>query len=131
MPSLMDDVSLIMPMAAEAGLFPSLCTIQKPALQSPVASGTYSDVTGLINLPCQDAPEADLSAMEVKALDETASILFRHVVLYGYFPQLSPDTLWGDVGWRAVIDGLSYDILGALSDSARIQTTLRLRKVSV
>jgi hypothetical protein len=54
----------------------------------------------------------------------------RHVLLNGYYALLSPATNWGSIGWRATVDGVVYDLLGAEADSQQTQTRLRLRKVT-
>jgi hypothetical protein len=132
--ALMDE-SRIMPLAVATGLFKSLCTIQAPdgaVGTSGAPGGTYADVAGLVNIVCMDAPEtfgAGISATEIKALAETASIELRHVLLDKCYALLSPETNWGDVAWRAVVDNVIYDVLGAEADSQRIMTRLKLRKV--
>ena len=125
----------VMPFYRATGLPQSFCTIQAPdASDTGSPSGSYSNVGGLVNIPCQDAPEglgSGLSANEIKAVPQTESEKRRHVLLDGFYPLLSPATNWGTVGWRAVIDGVVYDLEAAEQDSQRIETRLRLCKVSV
>lgn len=128
-------VEAVMPRYRASGLMQSLCTIQKPANADTGAdSGVYTDVSGLVDIPCMNAPEniggAGVTATEVKALDQTASLELRHVLLDDYYPQLSPTTNWGDLGLIAVVDGVAFDLLGAENDSQRTQTRLKLRKVT-
>lgn len=127
-----------MPAVRRTGLGVSLCTVMAPdsALTDTGASTqTYSPVAGLINLQCQDAPDAvdrfTITSLERKSQYDIESMELRHVLLYSYYPQLSPSTNWGNVGWQAVIDGNTYDILAAEQDSQKTQTRLRLRKVTL
>jgi hypothetical protein len=126
-----------------AGLEVSLCTIQAPSgtlTPSGAPDGTYANVSGLVDIQCMDAPDnlgSSLSAQEQNALAEIESTARRHVLLNGYYSQLSPSTNWGDIGWRAVLTNTNtgqaqtYDIRGAESDSYQSQTRLCLRRVSV
>jgi hypothetical protein len=152
---LIGGISGVMDIYRASGLAVSLCTIQGPATPtgSPIvwqpatepyvdpqgtAPGIYANIPGLVNLPCQDAPESEggVTATEIKALSETASIEVRHVLLAGYYPQLDTLTNWGDIGWRAIITNpfgvtTTFDILGAEVDSQRTQTRLKVRQVSL
>src|SRR5690349_8274899 len=83
----------VMTAAVNTGLFDSLCSVSAPAKASGAITGTYTAVTGLQSIPCMDAPDnfgAGISATEVKALDETASMALRHVLLNAYYSLLSP-----------------------------------------
>ncbi len=131
-------IANVMPLARATGLFVSLATISAPdglltAGGSP--SGTYADVAGLVNIPCMDAPVAvdryNIMSNEMRGVSQTTSSELRHVLLNDYFPQLSPDTNWGDIGWKCTVDGNVYDIAAAESDSQRTQTRLSLREVTV
>ncbi len=121
--------------AVATGLFISLCTISEPANSDTGApDGSYTDVSGLVGIVCMDAPEglgSGLSANEAKAAAEIESMAMRHVLLDRYYSELSPSTNWGDVGWRATVDGVIYDLMGAEADSQQTQTRLLLRKVTV
>ncbi len=127
-------IDQVMPTAVATGLFISVCSISAPTPASGAISGVYSPVSGLQNIPCIDAPETfsdtSLSVTELKALDQTASTALRHVLLDNYYDQLSPSSNWGDLGWRATVDGVDYDILGAENDSQQQMTRLKLRKVT-
>lgn len=139
------DASWLMPAWLGTGLARSLCTIQAHdgvIASTGVASGTYADVAGLVDIQCQDAPEnfgSGIAAMEAKAPMQTTSMECRHVLLAGYYPQLAQQTNWGDIGWRAVITSdptgtaysTTYDIKGAESDSQSLMTRLKLAKVTV
>jgi hypothetical protein len=125
-------VAAVMPSAKATGLFTSLCDIEAPTPASGAISGTYTAVTGLQALPCMDAPEPiPIAATEVKSALEVQSLSVRRVLLDKYYPALAPGTNWGSIGWRAVIDGVQYDLLGAGTDSQRQTTYLKCRKVTV
>lgn len=132
-------IARVMPAAIASGLTVSLCTIQKPdGTYNPGGSpsGNYVNVAGLINLQCMDAVESvgSIQATEVSQLAEIQSKGIRHVFLNGYYPTIiSAATVVTGVGagWRAVVDGISYDLLGAEPDSQSTQTRLHLQLVSV
>lgn len=134
-------VAGVMPAALATGLFVSTCSISAPAAASGAISGTYTAVTGLQDIVCMDAPEmfqgsSSLSAVEIKSQGQTESMGKRHILLDAYYPQLSPETNWGNVGWRATvvnsINGTTvvYDIIGVEADSQQTQTRLCARKVT-
>ena len=131
----------VMPAAVASGLFVSTMSVSEPAPSSGAISGVYTPVTGLQSIQCMDAPEefsqsSAFSAMEIKRQQETESIARRHVLLDRYYSELSPDTNWGDIGWRATLTNTAsgesavYDIEGAEADSQATQTRLCLRKVT-
>lgn len=118
------------------GRFESLCTIQAPDGSygpSGGPSNAYANVSGLVAIACQDAPPsmARIQATEVKSLAEIMSLNMRHVLLAGYYPTIGQNT-----NWRAVVteaDGttiLTYDIMGAESDSQGQFTRMELRIVT-
>ncbi len=141
--SLTLDFAAVLQAVIDAGLMQSTVTIQAPtgALTTTGApDGTYANVAGLVNIQCMDAPEntgSSFSVWEKNEKDEIESFARRHVLLNGYYPDLSPDTNWGDVGWRAVVTSTvsgevqTYDIRGAECDSGASQTRLSLRVVTV
>lgn len=131
-------IQAVMPAARATGLGVSLCTIQAPSTtlgSTGLQDGTYTDVPGLVDLVCQDAPSAvdrfTIESEEVRRAAQSESTEWRHVLLYAYYEQLSPATNWGDVGWRAVVDGVTYDIDACEQDSQRVMSRLSLRKVTV
>lgn len=131
-------VQYVMQAARATGLFVSLCTIMSPSgdlTSGGTPDGVYADVNGLIDIPCMDAPSAvdrfTIESQEQRAEAQTTSTEWRHVLLNDYFAELSPDTNWGDVGFKARIDGVIYDIDAAESDSQRKMTRLSLRGVTV
>jgi hypothetical protein len=126
-------ISQVRPAVTAAGLDVSLATFQSlDSTQGPTGNpvGTYTNVAGLVNIPCMDAPLAPgtISALEAKALAEIESKGIRHVSLAGYYPAVVAG--WPQ-GWRAVIDGLVYDVIGAEADSQNSQTRVKLQQVTV
>jgi hypothetical protein len=127
------EVDSVMPLAVATGLFVSLCTIQQPST-TPNPDGTmpnsYSDIGGLVNIPCMDAvpSESRIQATETKQLQEILSKQLRHVLLNGFY-----STIPSGVGkaWRAVVDGVTYDLLGAEPDSQSQMTRLMLQLATV
>lgn len=128
------EILAIMPLATDSGLFVSLCTVQQPdgVFINGVPSGNYVNVSGLLNIPCMDAvpSTARVQATEVKALQEIMSKGLRHMLLNGYYPESTPD---GQIptNWRAVVDGVIYNILGVEHDSQNIMTRMELEIVQV
>lgn len=128
-----DAIARVMPAAVDTGLLISLCTIQSPG-QGYTPGGspayTYNDVAGLVNIQCMDAVMSlgNIQATEVKQLDEIKSAGYRHVFLNGYYPTIVANV---KNGWRAVVDGVVYDLVGAEPDSQNTQTRLSLQLVSV
>ena len=123
----------VMPQAVATGLFVSLCTAQAPTgTKTPYGQpdGTFANVAGLVNIPCMDAvlSTGTIEATEVKELQDIMSKAFRHTVLNGWYPQFIPGAA---VGWRVIVDGTVYDLLGAEQDSQWTQTRLKLQLVTV
>ena len=126
-------VQQVLPKAVATGLFVSLCTAQAPTgTKTPYGQpdGTFSNVWGLLNIPCMDAVLATgtIEATEVKQLQDIMSKAFRHVVLNGWYPQFIPGAA---IGWRVIVDGIVYDLLGSEQDSQGSQTRLKLQLVTV
>lgn len=127
------DVAEVMAQAVATGLYVSLATFQSlDTTQGPTGNpvGTYANVAGLVNIACMDAPLAPgtISALEAKALAEIESKGIRHVSLDGYYPAVI--TGWPQ-GWRCIVDGVIYDVLGAEADSQSTQTRVKLQLVSL
>ena len=131
--SITDVLSQALPAVESAGLFTSLCTLQQPDgtyVGSGQPSGTYSNVLGLVNLACMNAPLSSerITATEVRELEEIMSQSMRHVLLDGYFPQIEGGQT---NGWRVIVDGDTFDLMGVESDSQRTMTRLHIRRVSI
>lgn len=127
------DVADVMVEAIASGLYVSLLTFQSmDGGQGPTGNppGTYSDVAGLVNIPCMDAPlsPGTISALEAKALADIEAKGIRHVSLNGYYP--AAVTGWM-AGWRAMVDGFTYEVFGVEADSQTTQTRVKLQLVTI
>jgi hypothetical protein len=125
---LVADVSDVMAEALATGLFVSLCTIQGPTGNlgpGGTPDGTYADIPGLIAIPCMAAPPRNdrILATEIKTLAEIDASALLHVLLDAWYPQIENGV---SVGWRAIIDGTTFDILGAESDSQGQMTRMEV-----
>src|SRR5580658_2274488 len=132
----------LMPAVQKAGLFPSLCTIQQPdgnLTTDGAPSGVFLNVTGLVNIPCRNSVPSDgaIQATEARDLEEILSKSYRHIALNGYYPILFTAALFegspggAQLGWQAIVDGVTYNLLGAEPDSCQTQTRLRLQLVTI
>ena len=126
-------INAVMAQAVATGLFVSRVTIQAPDGNqggSGAPSGTYANVAGLVSIPCMDAPATftSIDVTEIKALAEIESKGCRHVLLDAHYPTLEAG--WR-AGWRAVVDGINYDILGAEPDSQDQMTRMELQLVTL
>lgn len=129
------EVQSVMPQAVATGLFSALCTIQQPGTMRGSTGnllGDYSDVAGLVAIPCVDSVPyiVRIQATEVKQRWQILGRGERHILLNGYYPESTPD---GQIptNWRAVVDGVIYDILGVEHDSQKTQTRLELQLVTL
>jgi hypothetical protein len=116
-----------------SGLLTSLCTAQAPdglLTADGAPSGTFSNVAGLVNIPCMDAvlSAGAIQAAEVRQLEEIMAKSFRHVMLNGWYPQFIPGVA---VGWRVIVDGVVYNLMGAEQDSQLTQTRLKCELVTL
>ena len=66
----------------------------------------------------------------MKSLEEILREGFRHLLLNGYYPQMTPDNQIPQ-GWQAVVDGVTYEILGVEHDSQQQMTRLQVRLVQL
>jgi hypothetical protein len=122
------ELEAVMPMALDTGLFVSLCTIQQPSGNLGVSGApdrTYVNISGLVDIPCTSAPTSigSISATERKSVSEIQQSNANHVLLGGHYPQIENGS---GQGWRAVIDGINYDLLGAESDSQGQMTRIEV-----
>ena len=127
------EINAVMPAALNTLLFPSLCTIQQPDGNfnpDGTPSNAFVNISGLVNIPCIDSVPsiARVQATEVKDLEEIMSKAYRHVLLNDYY--LALNTAAG-LGWRAIVDGVTYDLLGGEPDSQSQMTRLELQLVTV
>ncbi len=120
------EIGRVIPFVQEAGQFPNLCTIQsipgtKNAMGAPII--TFSDVAGLVNIPCHAAPPSIFrlsGSNELRKPDRTDESQEFHVLLSGYFPQIQ-------MNMRAVVDGVPYNIVGIDQDAFHTQTRLEVQ----
>ena len=128
------ELDQVMPAAVATGLFSSLCTIQAPSgnLINGVPDGIYFNVPGLVNIPCVDAPKSinTIASKEHDTLPIVIKESERHILLSDFFPGF-PGLNWGNVKWRAVVDGVIYAIVGAEVDSQNQMVRLALNLVNV
>jgi hypothetical protein len=125
-----------------SGLYNSLCTIQQPdglLTTDGAPSGNYVDVAGLVDIPCMDAVLSDgsIQATEARELEEIMSKSYRHVSLNGFYPKLITGAVFAGgpggqaLGWQAIVDGVTFNLLGAEGDSQGTQTRLKLQLVTI
>jgi hypothetical protein len=125
------DVQQVVGIAAAAGMFPNLCTIQSAAttinaMGAPVVT-PFANMTGLVDIPCHSAPPAieDVRGSdELRKVDRTDTRQMRHVLLAGYFPTIA-------LSMRAVVDGVAWNIVGVESDAFDSQTRLMVQDYEV
>ena len=122
-------VSLVMPTAVASGRFKSFCTIQQPdgvLVDAGQPSGMFVDVPGLVNIRCMAPPEANvrITASEVKSQENIQSFSELHILLDYWYPALENGVA---MGWRAVIDGVALDVMGAESGSQGVMTRMVVR----
>jgi hypothetical protein len=122
-----------MPAATIAGMFPSLATLQQLThVQGPTGNYTnvWADVAGVVSIPCKDAPAsiARIQATEMKDVAEIMAKGLRHVLLNQCFLD-APN--WAAQTSRMVVDGFTYEVLGAENDSDTIQTRVDLQLVQL
>ncbi len=124
-------ISGIMPIAVASGLFVSTCSIQRPSgnlTADGTPDGLYVAIAGLQNISCMNAPESNLriTADETKTTEQIDAENSNHVLLSGYYPILEQNTQF-----QAVVDGVTYQIMGVESDSQRQMTRLKLMIATV
>ena len=134
------EISRVMQEAVNTGLFDYVATFQAPDgnyVGSGQASGNYVNVAGLVAIPCMNAPISDtrIQATEVKELEETEALSIRHVLLDSYYPAIPAADPQGWVVFLAPAtnpsSGITYDLLGAESDSQDTQTRVHLRTATI
>ncbi len=93
-------------------------------------SGDYQNLPGLVDLPCMLAPQ-DLSyiaADESKAPQTITSTALFHLTFTTIYPAISDG--WRD-GWRVVVDGVNYDVMGVGADSQGQHSVAKVREVTI
>jgi hypothetical protein len=127
---LRNQISRMMGQALATGLFVSTCSAYAPTGNlgpSGAPLTTFDPVAGLQNIVCMKAPINYLrpTADEDKSRKDVFQTSYFHVLLGGYYPGFPPEQ--ADAGWQVVIDGVTYDMLGAEHDSQYTQTRLKIR----
>lgn len=107
----------------------SLCTIQdavsvENAVHEFIPTGAYTDVQGMVNIPCRIGPLITVrpTSAEVPQDTVTGQVVRRQLKLNGYFPGIT-------VLQQAVVDGVAYPINGVESDGSKFSTRLYLEVV--
>ena len=107
----------------------------QPTFSATPGNTTYDGIGALAwvceslamtNIPCTAPPTSNIriTADEKKAIDRIETFSSLHVLLNGYYPGIEYGT---GKGWRAMVDGYPFDILGAEHDSQRQMTRLAVR----
>ena len=99
----------------------SLCTIQTATpTQDETGQPTFAWVSTIAGIPCRIAPA---SGGEVRTSTETYLLNTFTCVLGGNYPAIVTTQ-------RAIVDGITYDIVDVGRDDEAIQTKLTLRAVT-
>lgn len=132
----------VMPTVRASGLLVSLATFQAPrgaTTEDPAGNMDsagfpeyeYDDVPGLVDIPCTAPPmstgDGSVSATESKGLQELMADAPEHVLLDGYYPTVQDG--WRR-GWRVMIDGIAWDLMGSESDSQYQMTRCFVRRLT-
>lgn len=111
--------------------WPSICTIQTANTSvsgsgQKTKTGTFTNVAGLVSIPCRIAPVSQLNVSDKEARAETIQALYsqRELKLNGFFPQIQPRTM------LAFVDGVRYEIRGVESDSQSFSTRMLVEIIS-
>lgn len=107
--------------------YPSSLTVQKLVVTQNALGEksknpeSWSNVAGLVDLPCRCAPK---SATENKGERLTFEQSSFTIAIAGHYPAILPKM-------RAVVDGVNYDILGVRSDDEQKTTSLDAQVVKL
>lgn len=110
--------------------WPSRCAIQDVMVTQDSfgeEQRTYTTVIGLESIPCTKAPisfDSPLGLTENSRGNLTEFRTVQHVTLQGAYPTITEHM-------RAVIDGETYDIVGAETDSHTTQTRIKVQQVEL
>ena len=122
-------VRRVMPMVRRSGLLASLATFQQPAgatTEDPAGNlddsgfplGVWQDVAGLVAIPSMFSTTAtggnSSGANSAKSLQETQQNAPKMLVLDDRYP--AAEQGWRN-GWRVLVDGVAYDVMGIEGDS--------------
>jgi|SRR3990167_364679 len=109
--------------------FPSRCTIVAQdytvnAANQKVQSGETA-VAGLTDIYCRIGPLIEIRPTDSESRKSDISSLrtARQCKLLGHFPQIQANV------HRAVVDGVSYPIVGIEADGSQISTRMRLEVI--
>jgi len=132
----------VMPMVRASGLLVSLATFQQPrgaTTEDPAGnlddSGfpvpEWDDIAGLVDIACTAPPlsfsDSSIAATEMKGMQESMLNAPKHVLLDSRYA--TAEAGWKN-GWRIVIDGLPYDLMGVESDSQFQMTRCYVRRLT-
>ena len=87
---------------------------------------SWSDVVGLIDLPCSVSPlspNSPTGMMEYRRLDMTVTHATHHIALQALYPAIT-------TSMRAVVDTVAYNILAIEKDSHDTMTRLKVELVT-
>ncbi len=108
--------------------YPSRCNIQartdaQDGYGEPIP--TWANLAGHVNLPCALAPFVIASPQqaEMRRPDGTIVVATHHLSIAGHFPSITPSM-------RAVVSGVTYNILSVEWDSLGQTTRCRLELLS-
>lgn len=121
------ELEATVPLAAESGLFSSLCTIQQRSntlsVTGQVDLTDWNDIPTLSNIACQfsiQRPFMPNQGATGKLPQQTDTETMYHILLQGYYPQILQQN-------QAVVDGRAYEIMAVESDSQKQMTRLACR----
>jgi len=104
--------------------FSATCTVQtntpaQDAYGQPIAA--WANLAGHVDIPCGIYPTK--TQQEVKRADGTITVATHRANLQGVFASIT-------TAMRLVSEGLNYDIVGVVTDSQRVITSLLLERVA-
>ena len=122
------DFGSVVPAVIATGIVNSLASFSQPSGNQTAdgsPDGLYTPVAGLQNIVCMSAVTSNgrIAANEKISAEMIESDNSSHVWLAGYYP-----TLAGNTQYIVAVDGVTYRVLGAESDS-QMQTTRVLIEV--
>lgn len=116
--------------ASTQAFWPSVCSIQTVVntvsdSNQPIRTG-QTPVPSLQRIPCRLGPlsETSVADKEVRDPSVTSFVKRRDLKLDGYYPEIAP-------GMEAVVDGVTYPIVGMDSDSQFQFTRLLLEVIGI